>query len=62
METITGNKIIDDQLTSLLRVTEETATRRELNRVLGILLEWGYHFTDSQIAILVGEDTDLLEK
>jgi hypothetical protein len=54
METPTQNEVLDEKIQALIRITERNATTRELNRVLGILIEWGYRLTPEQVQELVG--------
>lgn len=54
METPTQNVVLDEKIQALIRITERNATTRELNRVLAILIEWGYRLTPEQVQELVG--------
>jgi hypothetical protein len=60
METQTTNPISESdytaQIADLMRVTEQRATRKELIRIMNLLLEWGVRLTPNQIEALVGDN------
>lgn len=55
METQTQNEIIMAQVSELMRVSDDVARKRELNRILALLLEWDIQLTPVQLDQVVGD-------
>ena len=58
METQTENQILMAQVSDLVRVSEGVARKRELNRILELLLKWDIRLTPTQLEEIVGDTLD----